>query len=417
MAYTSGFFDAVDQGGGNYDRVYDSSVFAHYFSLLIGNGVFPDPSTGMQVRASSSPDMHVSISPGSGWINGYYITVQEDFPEDLTVATANPTLNRIDSVVMGLNLMDREVQLYIKSGAVSSNPVAPSLQRDTDLYELELAQIYVGAGVASILQENITDMRMDSSRCGIVSGTVEQIDTTGLFAQYDDAFQHWFDTIKGQLSGDLATNLQQQIDSIKETIGTSEIAGVVKLYSALGTNTDGAMTQAAIKNAIEVNAPKSATSTIAGIMKLYSELGSNVNGTMTQAAIQSAITSASENAVNIALTTCARIEIGSYKGTGKYGSSNPNSLTFSEAPTAVFLTYYTTYNTSTDAIFVNDNRFYMLSSQLTTSFTEKTGFCIGANLCLGKKSGDGKTIYWYGTSSKYQANATGTTYHYVALFG
>lgn len=217
MAYTSGFFDAVDQGGGNYDRVYNSSVFAHYFSLLIGNGVFPNPSTGMQVKASSSPDMHVSISPGSGWINGYYITVTENFPEDLTVATANPTLNRIDSVIMGLNLTDREVQLYIKSGAVSSDPVAPSLQRDTDLYELELAQIYVGAGVASILQENITDMRMDSSRCGIVSGTVDQIDTTDLFAQFTDAFNTWFDGLKSELSGDVVTNLQNQINNLRDT--------------------------------------------------------------------------------------------------------------------------------------------------------------------------------------------------------
>lgn len=35
MSYTSGFFDAVDQGGGDYDRVYSASSFAHYFSLLV----------------------------------------------------------------------------------------------------------------------------------------------------------------------------------------------------------------------------------------------------------------------------------------------------------------------------------------------------------------------------------------------
>lgn len=55
MSYTSGFFDAMDLGGGNYDREYSAAVFAHYFSLLVKNGVFPDPSTGMQVKASSSP--------------------------------------------------------------------------------------------------------------------------------------------------------------------------------------------------------------------------------------------------------------------------------------------------------------------------------------------------------------------------
>lgn len=215
MSYTSGFFDAVDLGGGDYDREYSAAVFAHYFSLLVKNGVFPDPSTGMQVKASSSPDMHVSVQPGSGWVNGYYITVPENGPEVLTVPTANPSLSRIDSVIMGLNYVEREIQLYIKSGAVSASPSAVSLQRDNDLYEMELAQIIVAAGVASISQANITDMRQNTSRCGIVKGTIDQIDTTDLFAQYDDAFQTWFADIQAQLSGDVATNLQNQINILK----------------------------------------------------------------------------------------------------------------------------------------------------------------------------------------------------------
>lgn len=215
MSYTSGFFDAVDLGGGDYDREYSAAVFAHYFSLLVKNGVFPDPSTGMQVKASSSPDMHVSVQPGSGWVNGYYITVPENGPEVLTVPTANPSLSRIDSVIMGLNYVEREIQLYIKSGAVSASPSVVSLQRDNDLYEMELAQITVAAGVASISQANITDMRQNTSRCGIVKGTIDQIDTTDLFAQYDDAFQTWFADIQAQLSGDVATNLQNQINTLK----------------------------------------------------------------------------------------------------------------------------------------------------------------------------------------------------------
>lgn len=216
MAYTSGFFDAVDQGGGNYDRVYSAANFAHYFSLLVQNGVFPNPSTGMQVKASSSPDMHVSVQSGSGWVNGYYITVSDSSPEQLTIPTANPSLSRIDSVIMGLNYVQREIQLYIKSGAVSASPSAVSLQRDNDLYELELAQITVAAGVASISQANITDMRSNTSRCGIVKGTIDQIDTTDLFAQYDAAFQTWFDNLKAQLGDNVASNLQNQINTLKD---------------------------------------------------------------------------------------------------------------------------------------------------------------------------------------------------------
>lgn len=246
MSYTSGFFDAVDLGGGDYDREYSAAVFAHYFSLLVKNGVFPDPSTGMQVKASSSPDMHVSVQPGSGWVNGYYITVPENGPEALTVPTANPSLSRIDSVIMGLNYVEREIQLYIKSGAVSASPSAVSLQRDNDLYEMELAQITVAAGVASISQANITDMRQNTSRCGIVKGTIDQIDTTDLFAQYDDAFQTWFADIKAQLSGDVATNLQNQINNLKDgKVNISDKATTAQAQA--GTDDTKWMTPALVK--------------------------------------------------------------------------------------------------------------------------------------------------------------------------
>ena len=246
MSYTSGFFDAIDQGGGDYDRVYSAATFAHYFSLLVKNGVFPDPSTGMQVKASTSPDMHISVQPGSGWVNGYYITVPENDPELLTVPTANPSLSRIDSVIMGLNYVDREIQLYIKSGAVSASPSAVSLQRDNDLYEMELAQITVAAGVASIYQANITDMRQNTSRCGIVKGTIEQIDTTDLFAQYNDAFQTWFADLQAQLTGNVAANLQNQVNSLKtEKVNVSDKANTAQAQA--GTDDTKWMTPAKVK--------------------------------------------------------------------------------------------------------------------------------------------------------------------------
>lgn len=246
MAYTSGFFDAIDQGGGDYDRVYSAANFAHYFSLLVQNGVFPNPSTGMQVKASTSPDMHVSVQPGSGWINGYYITVPEDTPEVLTVPTANPSLSRIDSVIMGLNYVQREIQLYIKSGAVSASPSAVSLQRDNDLYELELAQITISAGMVSITQASITDMRSNTSRCGIVKGMIDQIDTTDLFAQYDAEFQEWFADIKTQLSGDVATNLQNQINTLKtDKVNVLDKASTAQAQA--GTDNTKWMTPALVK--------------------------------------------------------------------------------------------------------------------------------------------------------------------------
>lgn len=249
MAYSlySGFFDAVEKNG-LYDRVYNAEYFAHYFNLLVGNGVFPNPSTGLQVKASSNPDMSVSVQPGDGWINGYFITLA-DGPYPLTIPTASPTLGRVDSIIMGLDLSKRNIRFYVKSGAVSATPTAPSLQRDSDLYELELAKVSVGAGVASITQALITDTRADKNRCGIVTGLVDQIDTTDLFAQYDNAFQTWFANIQSQLSGDVATNLQNQIDQCVKTANKA-----TNSEATTGTNNTKwmtpATTAAAIKSAI-----------------------------------------------------------------------------------------------------------------------------------------------------------------------
>ena len=214
MSYTSGFFDAVDQGSGDYDRVYDAASFAHYFSLLIKNGVFPNPSTGLQVRASSAPNMTVSVQPGSAWINGYYFTLK-DTPEVLTIQS-NATLFRIDSVILGLNYTSREIKPYVRSSAVSSAPSAVTLQRDDSVYELELARVLVGPGVTQIVQTNITDMRTNTASCGIVAGTIDQIDTTDLFAQYSAAFNDWFEGIKADLGEDVAGSLLTKIQALED---------------------------------------------------------------------------------------------------------------------------------------------------------------------------------------------------------
>lgn len=218
MAYHSGFFDAVDLGGGNYDRVYSAETFAHYFGLLVKNGVFPSPSTGLQVVASGVPDMKVTIRPGTGWINGYYVTIPDNDSVELTLEVADPSNPRADSIIMALNHSDREIQFYAKKGTASGSPQPVTLQRDADVYELELAQVTFKAGTPSVTQTIIVDKRQDAQRCGIVSSLIDQIDASGLFAQYDAAFSEWFSTVKDQLSGDVAGNLQNQINALVERI-------------------------------------------------------------------------------------------------------------------------------------------------------------------------------------------------------
>lgn len=210
MALTYGFFDA-ELVQGQYDRVYDAAEFAQYFSLLIKNGVFPDPSTNLQVKASSpTANMNVNIEAGYGWINGYW--AKNDSPYTLTIQPAHGSLNRIDAVVLRWVSSTRSMEFDVLTGTPNASPQVPNLTRTVEIYELMLASITVANGATSIAQASITDKRPDSSVCGWVTSLIENIDTTDLFAQFEDAFKTWFDNIKGQLEGDVVANLQRQID-------------------------------------------------------------------------------------------------------------------------------------------------------------------------------------------------------------
>lgn len=191
MAIQSGFFNSV-----NGDRRYDAKWFAQYFASFIGNGVFPNPSTGLKVVEGNN--MTTIVKAGKGWINGYFIVNDGDYV--LQHDIADGALKRIDRVIMRLNHLTRQIEILMKKGAFSSNPVAPALQRDMEYYELALADVLIGNGVTQITQASITDRRFNNALCGIVKGVVDEIDTTDLFAQYDAEFSQWFESVKDYLN-------------------------------------------------------------------------------------------------------------------------------------------------------------------------------------------------------------------------
>ena len=217
MSYTYGFFDAVDLGGGNYDRVYSSAEFSHYWALLVGDGVFGQPSTSLNVLAITPVAMSIKVSPGTGWIKGHYLTVPDNMDEVIAVPVANPSLPRIDSIIMALNNTDRDMKLYVRSGTAAASPKPVTLQRDADVWELELAQITVAAGAGNITQTAIKDMRPDPNRCGIVTGLIDQFDVSGFFTAAQASFNEWFADVQNQLGDDVAGNLLNLIQGLQDS--------------------------------------------------------------------------------------------------------------------------------------------------------------------------------------------------------
>lgn len=219
MAINYYFFNAVESGG-TYDREYNAEDVTSYLDGLVGNGVFPTPSTSLQVRASSG--MNVIVGAGSGWINGHKLVNTADLT--LAIEASDVVLNRIDSVIFYVDHTAREMGIEVKQGTLGATPTAPALQRDDERYEMCLAQIYVAKQAAAITAAAITDTRANSSLCGIVQGLIQQIDTTTLWEQQQAAFDAWFESVRTEFQEVLAI---RRIEAIYQTVNSNEDTFVI----------------------------------------------------------------------------------------------------------------------------------------------------------------------------------------------
>lgn len=208
MAETSGFFDAVyDEFTQEYDLEYLASQFAAYFALFVGNGVFGSPTN--QLKVSSGDGMTIKVSPGWAFINGYWYHNDEELV--LSVTSNLTSSSRSDAVLCRWDAGSRRISVAVQTGSTE-------VTRDGSYYDLKLADITVPAGATSIPESNITDTRTDESVCGLVTQLLEVQTTTDLFAQYEAIFNEWFDSMKDQVTGDLAIKLQTEFTELNEKV-------------------------------------------------------------------------------------------------------------------------------------------------------------------------------------------------------
>lgn len=225
------------------DRNIDSDVFAEYLKRLTGgkNGVFAEVGTKMQVTATGG--MTVKVKPGDGFIEGRIFI--NDIETELPIESAE-SLDRIDTIVVRLSKANRETTLAVIKGTASSAPSAPTLTRESGVYELGLANVLVKKNTVNITQAEVTDTRLNDQRCG-VAPVLGQIDTQGLYDQYQSSLDQFLGTVAQAIDGTLAGQLQANIDEVKNEIrpistggtGATTVAGA---RNALGLgNTSGAL--------------------------------------------------------------------------------------------------------------------------------------------------------------------------------
>lgn len=199
------FFDAQLNSDNEYDRLYTSEDFSSYLNKLVGNGVFPTPSTQLQIYAQGSSSIGVRVEAGDAWISGHkYHT--DGFSWNLE--SSDPLLDRIDRIVVYCDWTNREMGIEQITGTPAVNPVAPALTRNYSRYELCLAEIYIAKQATHITQANITDTRANSDICGWVAGLIQQVDTSTLFVQWQNAYTDYYAAVKQQLDDFMATLTQ-----------------------------------------------------------------------------------------------------------------------------------------------------------------------------------------------------------------
>ena len=227
MAINSYFFNAVLEDE-VYDRIYNADDFTSYLDLLVGNGVFPNPSTQLQVNASSGMD--VVVRAGSGWINGHKMVNTADLT--LSLSAADVLLNRIDAIIFYVDYDLREMGIEVKEGTEATTPSAPALQRDSSRYEMCLAQITVNKQTTAITTAMIKDTRGNSSLCGYVQGLIQQVDTTTLFNQWQAAFSDWFSEVQSQFTeGKLFKKFEGIVTTASDGVTTFNVLDYVPTFS------------------------------------------------------------------------------------------------------------------------------------------------------------------------------------------
>lgn len=224
------FWNSVDE-----DRTYDADSFSEWLNKFFTSGVFKDE---LQVTAYDGMTIQVS----SGYANCKGKVRFFDGTTKLTIATADASNPRIDTVVIECNYVDRDISMKVVTGAYSgNNPKATDPVRNTNAFQLVLAEIYVSAGAVEITQANITDKRPDTSVCGYVTGTVTEMDFSQFTTQWnsyisqfksgrEDEFDAWFEKIKETLDAETLADHENRIAALEKLtpITTAQIDSMLK---------------------------------------------------------------------------------------------------------------------------------------------------------------------------------------------
>ena len=279
MSVSSGFFNSL-----NGDRKYNAAQMSAIFDGLIIDGVFASIGTAFAVKAAGG--LTVNVGVGKAWFDHTWTVNDSILP--MPAPEAEVLLDRIDAVVLEVNGTEsvRENTIKFVKGNPSSAPSRPTLTNEGNVHQYPLCYIYRKYGTAVINQADITPM-VGTESTPFVTGILQTISLDELLGKWQDEldrftdarsqevddwiaqeesdfttwfdkmkadlqqeqnvldqwiaseqadFLAWYNQMKDQLSGDVAGNLQLEID--KEEVKRILLVGFedgTKAFSDDGT--------------------------------------------------------------------------------------------------------------------------------------------------------------------------------------
>lgn len=231
---TYGFFNSL-----NGDRKYNADQISSMFEGLISDGVFNHVGSALEVKAGNG--LSVTVGTGRAWLEDRW--VRNDAIVGVQLSAASVTLSRYTAIVLRKNITDRTVSLETIDGEAAATPEKPDIVREGDIYDICLAYVLVGPNATSISQSDITDTRADNTVCGWVTGIIEQVDTSTLFAQWETAYNEAISDMESFEDGleaemqEWQSGFQGDMEDWEQQMKTSFDAWLDTLTEELNVNT------------------------------------------------------------------------------------------------------------------------------------------------------------------------------------
>ena len=200
---------------------------AALFHCTRTSGIFASDDFSFSV---SGADNTVRVSPGIAWMRinkfkGLVAALKNEVSVDLGLPDS--VYPGIDRVVLQYNANTRDTTVVVKRGVPRSNPLPPDRSTEEALYELHLLEVLRKPAAAAVKPENVTDLRFDSSCCGLMADSATQVDTSAINAQVT--------ALVNELRAKLSEVEAQTYYASKEYVTTTSVTAALPVSGWVGS--------------------------------------------------------------------------------------------------------------------------------------------------------------------------------------